>query len=125
MTKSTKKLAEQIVLVAEDEMFIAQDIAFAIQDAGGAVVGPFSTVEEAMDHLGKEAVTAAILDVNLLDGDITPVLEHLVQLGRPVVVNTGTVRPWEMEQEFPAVPVFSKPTDPEILVRELSRQIQT
>ncbi|MBO0906269.1 response regulator [Jiella sonneratiae] len=105
-------------------MFIAQDIAFAVQDAGGEVVGPFSTVQEALDHLGNEPVTAAILDVNLLDGDITPVLKSLVELERPVVVNTGTIRPWEMEGEFPSVPIFSKTTDPEILIEELTRQIK-
>ena len=115
-------LAGQRVLVVEDEMFVAYDIAYGIEDAGGTVVGPAPTVEEAMELIG-ERPTGAILDVNLLDGDVTPVLERLVESGVPAVVNTGTARPWEMETVFPSVPVFTKPTDPEILTVALGREI--
>lgn len=116
-------LAGERVLVVEDEMFVAQDIAYGVQDAGGAVIGPVPTVEEAME-LMEEGPTGAILDVNLLDGDVTPVLERLVRLGVPAVVNTGTARPWEMESEFPSVPVFTKPTDPEVLADALRQAVE-
>ena len=111
------------VLIAEDEMFIAHDIAHGVEEAGGVVVGPASTVEDALTLLGTHEIGGAILDVNLLDGDVTPVLERLVQDGVAVVVNTGTARPWEMEEVYPSVPVFTKPTEPGTLAGALAERI--
>ena len=111
------------VLIAEDEMFIAYDIAYGVEEAGGTVVGPASTVEDALALLQTHEVGGAILDVNLLDGDVTPVLQRLVQGGVAVIVNTGTARPWEMEKHYPSVPVFTKPTEPERLAEALADRI--
>ena len=116
-------LSGRPILIAEDEMFIAHDIAYGVEEAGGMVLGPVSTVEDALTLLRTHDVGGAILDVNLLDGDVTPVLQRLVRDGVAVIVNTGTARPWEMEKHFPTVPVFTKPTEPETLTEALADRI--
>jgi CheY-like chemotaxis protein len=81
------------ILVAEDEPFIALSLALAIEDAGGVVVGPAGSVKEALALLQTQPVSAAILDVNLADGDISPVLEILVGLGTPLIVRNRCETP--------------------------------
>ncbi len=78
------------VLVVEDEPVIAENIGHMIRDAEGEVVGPFARVGDARALLKDNvAVDAAVLDVNLKDGKITPVLESLRARGIPTVVYTG------------------------------------
>jgi DNA-binding NtrC family response regulator len=86
-------LKQARVLVVEDEPFIALTLAFAIEDAGGVVVGPAGSVKEALALLQSRPVSAAILDVNLADGDVSPVLEILVELGTPLIVQTSVGLP--------------------------------
>jgi ActR/RegA family two-component response regulator len=76
------------VLIVEDEPFIAFDLVHAIEDAGGEPVGPASTIEEALALIDANGIKAAILDVDLPDGHIGPVLEALSGT-IPIVVHTG------------------------------------
>ncbi|MEO6341484.1 MAG: response regulator [Caulobacteraceae bacterium] len=111
------------VLVAEDEPFIAFDLATTIEDAGGVVVGPAATVKEALALLENHHVAAAILDVNLGDGDISPVAELLIARGAPVIFHTGLGLPAELSARFPNLIVHLKPLVPERLIRQLAALI--
>jgi CheY-like chemotaxis protein len=91
------------ILVVEDEPFIALPLALAIEDAGGVVVGPAGSVKEALALLQSTQVSAAILDVNVADGDITPVLEILVKLGTPLIVQTGVGLPEGFPPRIPPI----------------------
>ena len=108
------------ILVAEDEPFIALDVALAIEDAGGHVVGPASSVTEALDLIDGRPIGGAILDVNLVDGDITPVAEAILRLGIPVILQSGIGLPPELAARFPAVVIHSKPCNPAKLVAQLA-----
>ena len=112
-------LTARTVLICEDEPLIAYDIASGIEDAGGTVVGPFAAVADAMAALDEAKPDYATLDVNLLDGDVTPVLLRLAEAGVPMVVNTGTKLP-EVANDL-QVPVFIKPTEPGELIAALAR----
>ena len=81
------------VLVAEDEPSIALDLALAVEDAGGKVVGPAASGEEALALLATGSVGAAILDVNLVDGDCSAVMEVLVGLDIPFIIHTAVGLP--------------------------------
>lgn len=107
------------ILVAEDEPFIALSLALAIEDAGGVVVGPAGSVKEALALLQTQPVSAAILDVNLADGDISPVLEILVGLGTPLIVQTSIGLPTGFPPQAPPVVVRIKPCVAEELVTQL------
>lgn len=108
------------VLVVEDEPYIALDLAIAIEDAGGRVVGPAGSVAEALALLATDLVDAAILDVNLGDDDICPVVEILTGREVPMLLQTGVGLPSALTERFDGLTVHIKPCDPDYLVREIA-----
>ncbi len=115
-------LAGARVLVVEDEPFIAFDLVMAIEDAGGQAIGPASTVQDALDLIAGMLPDGAILDVNLPDGNIGPVLEALQGM-TGIVVHTGVGLPPDLRAAYSHVPVFTKPTAPGTLIRRLAGSI--
>ncbi|HVR90626.1 MAG TPA: response regulator [Novosphingobium sp.] len=113
-------LNRSAVLVAEDELFIALDLAYAIEDADGVVVGPAASVKDALILLETHPVIAAILDVNLVDGDISPVVEYLVAHHIPFILQSGIGLPSELSARFPDMIVRIKPSVATRLVAELA-----
>lgn len=113
------------VLVAEDQAFIALDLALAIEDAGGQVVGPAASVEEALELLATTAkpVSGAILDVNLVDGDCSAVVEVLAGLKVPVILQTGVGLPPDLQARFPGLVVHIKPWPAAKLVVQLEAML--
>jgi CheY-like chemotaxis protein len=107
------------VLIVEDQVIIAMDLEAAVEEANARVIGPASTVREALDLLHTNVVDAAILDANLPDGDVTPVAEQLIDRAVPFVINTGVAVPLQLRR-FPGLLVFRKPTPPSRLIRELA-----
>ena len=110
------------VLVVEDEPVVAEDMREMIREAEGEVVGPFATVQDARMLLkGNTAVDVAVLDVNLKDGKITPVLESLCARGIPTVVYTGASLPDDVRRRHPDLIALSKPVRLARVVAELRR----
>ena len=110
------------VLLVEDEPVVAFDIGEMIREAEGEVVGPFASVREARAILkDNAAVDAAVLDVNLSDGKITPVLESLRARGIPTVVYTGGTIPDDVRRRHPDLISLTKPVRPARLIAELRR----
>ena len=106
------------VLIVEDEPFIAWDLAQAVEAAGGIVIGPAATLAQALALIQASVLEAAILDVNLPDGHIGPVLESLRQ-HVAVVIHSGVGLPQEVRDRFPDVQVYFKPTPAEVLTTRL------
>ena len=121
--KSEILLNNALVLIAEDEPFIALDLALVIEDAGGMVVGPAASVEEALALIGAQTVAAAILDVNLGAQDISPVAEILLGLRIPVILQTGVGAPPDLAARFPDLIVHIKPCVAARLVAQLETLI--
>ncbi|MBM0207643.1 response regulator [Micromonospora sp. STR1s_5] len=113
------------VLVVEDDPTIAMFLCDVIQRAEGTTIGPLSSLREARVFLGTtQQVDAAVLDVNLSDGDITPVLEALRARGTPVVIYTAsTDLPQRVRDRHADVVVLHKPVQPGRLIGELRRQM--
>ena len=112
-------LAGARILVVEDEPFIAFDLVMAIEDAGGQAIGPASSIHDALDLIAGTSPDGAILDVNLPDGNIGPVLDAL--RGLPgILVHTGVGLPPDVRAAHPNVPVFTKPTSPATLLGQLA-----
>lgn len=112
------------VLIVEDEPFVAIDLALIVEDAGGVVVGPAGSVREAMALIAEGRITAAILDVDLSDRDVTPVAELLLSKGIPVVIHTGVGLPASLKARHPALPVFLKPAKHNALINKLAELTQ-
>ena len=111
------------VLVVEDDSVVAMDIGDLIERAGGEVIGPVGSLREARQAVkADQAIDAAVLDVNLRDGDVTPVLEALRARKVGVVVHTGsTGLPSGLGERHPDVVVLQKPVQPGRLVGEIQR----
>lgn len=102
------------VLIVEDEALIALDVAMIVERAGGSVVGSGATPTEAPTLISKgvaarQPVTAAILDGNLADRDISPVVRRLHQCGVPMVVFSAVGLPGEVSPRAGEIPVILKP----------------
>ena len=100
------------ILIVDDEPFIALDLAMAVEDAGCLVVGPAGSVREVLSLLEASRVTAAILNVNLSDGDVTPVVEVLVARGIPLIFQTGVGLPPSLKARYPDLLFYAKPVIP-------------
>ncbi|MEO6715781.1 MAG: response regulator [Novosphingobium sp.] len=100
---------QQPILIVEDEIIIALGLALSVRELGGRIVGPATTVHQALEILDNEFVAAAILDANLPDGSIAPVALRLAAAGVPFVLHTGTGMPRELGAFSPDFPVIMKP----------------
>lgn len=114
------------ILIVEDEPFVVIELVEAVERSGGAVVGPVPTVAEALTLLDQHKVDAAILDVQLLDGEISPVALRLIEHGTPLVFQTGTGLPVVLVELDIELAVVLKPVAPmiilELLLAEIMRQ---
>ena len=116
-------LAGSLVLVAEDQIFIALDLALAVEDARGEVAGPVASVKNALALIETRPVTAAILDYNLTDGDITPVATLLMDADIPFIIQSGVGIPPDLATRFPNLVVYIKPYVAADLVSKLASLI--
>ena len=78
------------ILVVENEYMIAQEIAQVLSSAGAETIGPVATVNDAV-HLitSGKSIDGALLDVNLGNEAIWPVVDILMASGVPLVLATG------------------------------------
>ena len=107
------------VLIVEDEPFIALDLAMAVEEARGKVIGPAGSVREALTLIQQHLVQAAVLDVNLSDGDVTPIAELLIGGGVPVIFYSGLDLPVALRERYPSAWFCKKPTPAARLLNEL------
>lgn len=114
-------LCGQVILLCDDEPFIALDLCISVEEAGGRMIGPAASISEAMALLDEYPVQGAILDVHLVDGDVTPVAERLLESGVPFVVQSGVGLPLALGERIPPTATFIKPVLPKLLIEELAR----
>lgn len=67
---------------------------------------------------------AAVLDIKLVDGEVTPVALELIRRKVPFVILTGVRTPREITERRPAVPIFRKPIPASSPIRSLAEQIR-
>jgi DNA-binding response OmpR family regulator len=79
----------KFILVVEDEAIIALDLETSLSDAGYTVLVA-SSCAAALGILSTWRPDAAILDVQLRDGDCEDVATSLATAGVPFIVHTGT-----------------------------------
>ena len=111
------------VLVVEDQSYIALDLALAIEDADGEVIGPAASVKAALTLLAIKNVDGAILDLNLPDGDCSPVVEVLAGRSVPFILQTGAGVNPGLAARFPNLVARIKPCVAAKLIEELEGMI--
>jgi len=113
-----------VILIVEDQPFIALDLADTVVSLGGSVFGPFATVTETLANLGSKAISGAIVDVMLLDRDITPVAVYLAENSISVVVHSATEVPGGLARRYPDLAVIAKPAPALSVVSRLKQLMQ-
>lgn len=117
-------LSQKSILIVEDNCFLALDLAMAVEDLGGSVIGPVASVDEALSLLESHRISGAVLDCQLVDRDVTPVVMSLIEQGVPLVIHTGTALPPAVAEAHPNLPVLAKPLKPAIVVELLVGRIR-
>jgi CheY-like chemotaxis protein len=114
MNADAKPLTGLRILVVEDEMMVAMLLEDIITGLGCEVVGPAAREAEAMRLITTNRIDAAILDVNLGEGDSYEVARMLANRKIPFTFATGYGRPAGGTREF-AREILTKPfTDAEV-----------
>ncbi len=112
-------LAGARILVVEDEFMIAMQLQSLFEEEGAEVVGPYHTLDEALEHAKTEDISAASLDVNLGRETAAPIASLLAQRDVPfmfysVQTNDPSLANWRH------VRLIQKPADPTVLVRAVA-----
>jgi CheY-like chemotaxis protein len=98
-------------MLVEDEALVAMMMEDLLTDLGVEVVGPFSTLAEAMVAAQRDNFfDAAILDVNLDGGTVYPLAHLLAERAVPFAFVTG-YEPSTIDARFRSVPVLQKPVE--------------
>lgn len=106
------------VVIVEDEPLIAWMIEDVVLAMGWRVVGPATTLAEALRLAGLEGIDCAVLDVNLHGVSIYPVAEILADRGIPLLFATGYGSS-ALPDRFLTEGRLDKPYSPEQLESEL------
>jgi DNA-binding NtrC family response regulator len=96
------------VFLVEDEMFVAWLLGDMLADLGCAVVGPASSVNQALAMIDAEAIDAAVLDVNLNGQMSYPIADALAARGVPFVLSTGYDKD-TLRDDYRTFPALQKP----------------
>ena len=98
----------QRILVVEDEPILAITLQDMLEELGYAVVGPAFRIAAAVQLAEEAAIDAAVLDVNVGDGDSYGVAARLRERGIPYLFATGYgLR--GIEEAYRSAPVLQKP----------------
>ena len=113
-------LPHRRVLVVEDSYLVAQEIMEALERQGATVIGPVSTLHDAL-RLARETseLDAAVLDVNIRGEMIWPVADFLSGRGVKIVFATGY--PAEhIKERYSQSNVIEKPIPARAIARMLA-----
>lgn len=117
-------LSQKAILIVEDNCFLAMDLAAAVEELDGQVVGPVATAADALLLLDQHEIAGAVLDCQLFDRDVTPVVLTLVGKGVPLVIQTGTGVPAALAEAHPDLPLLMKPVKPHKVLELLLVEIR-
>ncbi len=109
----TRQLEGTNVLVVEDEALIAMDLADRLSEAGARIVGPCSSVSEALECLGTADIDVAVIDFVLKDHNSDALQEALEEKRVPFVVVTSYPRALVRREHGQTV--LSKPVPTDLL----------
>jgi CheY-like chemotaxis protein len=104
------------ILVVEDEALVAIALCDMLRECGFEVVGPCSTVSEALNVISAAKFDGAVLDVNVNGEMIYPAAELLAERNIPFVFMTGYSLEG-IDARFRSVRAMHKPVEREKLVR--------
>jgi ActR/RegA family two-component response regulator len=117
-------LAIDTILIVEDDVFISMDAADAVSRAGVAVITT-ETVRDALEILSTEHISGAILDFQVKDGSVTPIVQKLRQAGIPFRIVSGSAIKEIEANGIPEELCASKPADYRKVLTALMKDVPT
>lgn len=111
------------VLVVEDEPLIAMEVASILSEAGFEVIGPASSVAQALALIGNPGCEFAVLDINLGTETAELIALQLRSSNTPFVTMSGYSRE-QQPVSMRDAPLLGKPLHPERLVAEIRRCLE-
>ncbi|HYI69994.1 MAG TPA: response regulator [Skermanella sp.] len=114
-------MIQRRALVAEDSLLVLIALEMVLIQHGIDIVGPASTVDEAMELAQTGRPEVAILDVNLHGEMIFPVADFLVGRGVPVILTTGYSARDILPLRLLDLPSIRKPYEPTELMELVER----
>jgi CheY-like chemotaxis protein len=118
MSSKAKAAAGKRVLVVEDELMIRMLLEGMLTDLGHTVAAEAGAIDEALSLAKQAEFDIAVLDVNLNDQPITPVVEALIQRGVPFVFASGYGQRG-VPEAYRQNPTLQKPFQVEALAQAL------
>lgn len=112
-TNPLKELEGYKVLVVEDQPLEAIDYCDLLTDAGAEIVGPFTSVSEALTCVDNALIDVALLDYALADQNSERLQNALERRSIPFVVLSGY--PPVLVRRNEGQRVLSKPISPDLL----------
>src|ERR1700691_689471 len=106
------------VLVVEDELMIRMLLEGMLTDLGHTVAAEAGSIEEALTLAKQGEFDFAVLDVNLNNEPITPVVEVLIRRGVPFVFASGYGRRG-VPEAYRQNPTLQKPFQVEALAQAI------
>ena len=114
-----------LVLVVEDEFLLALELELLLERHGYRVLGPASTVAEALRLLEGERPDAALLDVNLRGEMVTPMAEALRARGVPFVLASAYDGARLTAEVLAGAPNVGKPANVRRLLAALAQALRS
>lgn len=106
------------VLVIEDRFLLADDLKAMLNRFGAEVVGPVSTLEQALETARTARVDAALVDIDLRGATAFAAADLLAELGVPFAFATGYDRAL-LPEKYRDRPFLAKPLTASRLRRAL------
>ncbi len=98
------------VLIVEDEPLVAMMLEEFLEILGHDVAGPHESVAQGLAAIGAGGVAAAIIDINLRNGENSAALaQALGDAGIPFAVASGLADARAVSPAFAGRPVLAKP----------------
>lgn len=113
------KMLKSSVLIVEDEPLIAWMLEDLVISLGLDVVGPFPSIGQASSTLQEVTPEIALLDVNLLDGEIYPLADQLDGRHVPLIFHTANAKSGGLKMRYQGAQVLAKPSNPQHLARAI------
>jgi CheY-like chemotaxis protein len=115
MNVANGALAGRSILIVEDEPLIALEVHAAFRAAGASIISAADS-KEALRMIGLPDLSAAVVDINLGDGDdCSAVCKRLSERGIPFVFYTGEARA-DILRKWPDAPILTKLADKQRIV---------
>jgi DNA-binding response OmpR family regulator len=117
-------LGHKRVLIVEDEFLLGFSLLEDLTEAGAEVVGPVSTVDEALQIVASESFDLAVLDINVRGEMSFAVADELLARNVPLIFLTGydaDVIPDRLQW----LPRLGKPYHPKELANALMEAVQS